>query len=128
MDIFPTVCTAAGIDLPESIATDGVDLTPFLTGTANGSPHETLFWSNGPNTAVRHGHWKLVRSGDSKWLYDLSADVGEEHNLKDSHVERLEELESRLNQWQDQMSPPAWPSKPERKKFNIDGGTYERNV
>ena len=44
LDIFPTVCAAAGIRLPGDLKLDGVDLTRFLTGDADGSPHDTLFW------------------------------------------------------------------------------------
>ncbi len=128
LDVFPTLCSAAGIELPETIPTDGVDLIPILTEPSSSSPHETLYWSNGPNEAIRHGNWKLVKSGDSKWLYDLTVDLGEKNNLKDSHVERLEELESLLKKWQAEMSAPAWPSKPQRKKIIIDGGTYEQNI
>ena len=128
MDVFPTVCAAAGILLPPTVQFDGVDLSPYLNGTSMGSPHETLFWSNGPNQAVRHGNWKLVKSGDSKWLYDLSVDIGETSNLKDSHRQQLDQLESLLKDWQEQMSAPAWPSKPERRTITIDGGTYELNI
>jgi arylsulfatase A-like enzyme len=128
LDLFPTVCAATGIVLPSSIPTDGRDLLPFLSGESDGSPHETLFWSNGPNKAVRHGNWKLVKSGDSTWLYDLSADIGESKNLKDSHPQQLEQLESLLKQWQEDMSAPAWPSKPQRRRITIDGGIYEQNI
>lgn len=128
LDVFPTVCAATGIALPPSIPTDGRDLLPFLTGESEGLPHETLFWSNGPNKAVRHGSWKLVKSGDSIWLYDLSDDIGEKKNLKDSHPQQLEQLESLLRQWQDEMSAPAWPSKPQRRRVTIDGGIYEQNI
>ncbi len=128
LDVFPTVCAASGIKLPQDIRLDGVDLTPFASGQALGSPHHTLFWSNGPNKAVRHHQWKLVKSGEAKWLYDLSVDIGEKNNLIDSHAERLRELESLLDDWQQEMSPPAWPSKPRRRKVEVDGATYEMNI
>ncbi len=128
LDVFPTVCAAAEIQLPDDITLDGVDLLPFLTGKNDAPPHETLFWSNGPNTAVRHQHWKLVKSGDSRWLYDLSNDVGEKNNLVDSHADRLEELETLLKNWREQLPKPAWPSKPQRRRITVDGGTYELNI
>ena len=128
LDLFPTIVAAAGVKLPADVLLDGVDLAPFLAGKKIGSPHETLFWSNGPNTAIRHGDWKLVKSGNSKWLYDLSKDIGEKDNLSDSRPEQLQELETLLRDWQEQMSPPKWPSKPDRKIYKVDGGTYEQNV
>ena len=55
LDVFPTVCAAAGIELPVGVELDGVNLLPFLAGKADGAPHEVLFWSNGPNVAIRKG-------------------------------------------------------------------------
>ena len=89
LDLFPTICHAAGIKLPPEISLDGVDLTPFIKGTVSGSPHDTLFWSNGPNCAVRHRDWKLVKSYDSIWLFNLASDIGESKNLAKSEVESL---------------------------------------
>jgi len=128
LDVFPTACSAAGIDLPDAVELDGVNLLPFLSGKAYGAPHETLFWSNGPNVAIRKGHWKLVKSYDNVWLFDLSQDLGEENNLAKDNPEIVEQLEKDLQQWKSQMAKPAWPSKPQRRKVPIDGMTYELNI
>ena len=103
-------------------------MLPFLSGESKGSPHETLYWSNGPNKAIRHGNWKYIRSHDSKWLYDLASDVGESKNLAESHPDKLLELEKLFNAWQQSVSAPAWPSKPNRRKVPVDGGIYEMNI
>ena len=50
------------------------------------------------------------------------------NNLTDSHRQQVDQLESLLKDWQEQMSAPAWPSKPERRTITIDGGTYELNI
>ena len=63
LDVFPTVCAAAKVELPGELRLDGVDLLTFLKGDNGESPHDVLFWSNGPNRAVRHGDWKLIKSG-----------------------------------------------------------------
>ena len=68
------------------------------------------------------------KSGNSTWLYDLSSDIGETRNLKESHPQQLEQLRSLLEQWQKEMSAPAWPSKPQRRRIAIDGGIYELNI
>ncbi|MEM9644102.1 MAG: sulfatase-like hydrolase/transferase, partial [Planctomycetota bacterium] len=57
LDVFPTICEAAGIRIPQEMTLDGVSLIPHLSGVAEGPPHETLFWSSGPNQAVRHQNW-----------------------------------------------------------------------
>ncbi len=128
LDLFPTICAAAGIKVPSDLNLDGVDLTPFVNGQSTGAPHETLFWSNGPNIAVRQGNWKLVRSYDNTWLFDLDNDIGESRNLANSKPEIVEQLEKAYQTWRSQMSKPAWPSKPNRRKVEVDGLIYEMNI
>jgi len=128
LDLFPTVSAAAGISLPNKLQLDGVDLMPYLSGSSTTMPHETLFWSSGPNKAVRFGNWKLIIVGEHKFLFDLKNDIGETKNLVKQHPEMVQKLENILNQWQEQMKPPAWPSKPNRRKVNVDGVLYELNI
>jgi arylsulfatase A-like enzyme len=127
-DLFPTICAAAGIKVPTDINLDGVDLTPFVNGQSTGAPHESLFWSNGPSIAVRKGNWKLVKSYDNTWLFDLANDIGESKNLANSKPEIVEQLEKAYQEWRSQMSKPAWPSKPNRRKVEVDGLVYEMNI
>ncbi len=128
LDIFPTLCGAAGIELPDSIELDGTDLAPFIKGNSKKSPHEQLFWSNGPNIAVRKGDWKLVKSHENVWLFNLANDVGEKTNLATSHPRIIQELEKDYEQWRAKMSNPAWPSKSQRRKIKVDGMIYELNI
>lgn len=128
LDLFPTICATAGIKVPAEIKLDGVDLTPFVNGQSTGTPHETLFWSNGPNIAVRQGNWKLVKSYDNTWLFDLASDIGESRNLANSKSKIVEQLKQAYQEWRSQMSKPAWPSKPNRRKVEVDGLIYEMNI
>ena len=128
LDLFPTICGTAGINIPPKINLDGIDLSPFIKGQVSGSPHDTLFWSNGPNIAVRHGDWKLIKSYDNTWLFNLANDIGESNNLVKSKPEIVEQLETLYHEWRSQMSEPAWPSKPNRRKAEVDGMLYELNI
>ena len=128
LDLFPTICAVAGIKIPNGINLDGVDLTPFVNGQATGTPHENLFWSNGPNIAVRQGKWKLVKSYENTWLFDLANDIGESKNLASARPEIVKDLEKAYRDWRSQMSKPAWPSKPNRRKIKVDGLLYELNI
>ncbi len=53
LDIFPTALAAAGGDAPGNL--DGVNLLPYLEGSATGAPHEHLVWRSGHNGALRSG-------------------------------------------------------------------------
>lgn len=128
LDLFPTACAAARIRVPKDLELDGVDLLPYLKGENSATPHDTLFWSNGPNKAVRFGNWKLIIAGDHKFLFNLDGDIGETKNLAKQEPEVVKRLEQALRQWQNQMKPPAWPSKPNRRKVDIDGVPYELNI
>ena len=128
LDLFPTICGTAGINIPPKINLDGIDLSPFIKGQVSGSPRDALFWSNGPNIAVRHGDWKLVKSYDNTWLFNLASDIGESNNLAKTKPEIVEQLETLYRDWRSQMSEPAWPSKPNRRKIEIDGMLYELNI
>ena len=128
LDVFPTICAAAGIDLPDALPLDGVNLITHLTGANSADPHRVLFWSNGPNKAVRMGKWKMVKSGDYAWLLDLSIDIGESNNLATKKPDVTEILQGALDEWLNEMPPPAWPSKPERRKYDVDGVIYELNI
>lgn len=128
LDLFPTICRALGIELPALMKLDGVDLAPYLTGDKEQTPHEILFWSNGPNIAVRRGDWKLVKSHDNVWLFDLAKDQSESKNIADQNSEIVNELEQAYMEWRAEMREPAWPSKPQRRKIEVDGLIYELNI
>ena len=113
-DIYSTAgANCEGVTVPKSV--EGVDLVPFLNGEDVGSPHETLFWRQGGKAGLRHGDWKLVRSGGrkanakAKWeLYDLSSDISEEINLAESQPERLSELVDIWEEMNGEMSEPMF--------------------
>ncbi len=50
---------------------------------------------------IRRGRWKLIDSFDpeSKELYDLETDIGEQHNLASTQPVIMSELLSALSAW-----------------------------
>ncbi len=120
LDIFPTALAAAGGRMPTDRPRDGVDLIPYLNGSKSSRPHETLFWRNGPNWAVRKGDWKLFAAGEHHWLYDLSGDMGEMKNMADKRPDMVKEIVGIHDRWNRQMIDPTWPPKP--------GGTVPATV
>ena len=110
LDVFPTSLAAAGAKLTEDQQLEGVDLLPYLKETEGTPPHESLFWRQGPNWAVRSGNWKLTYAAERSWLYDLSKDIGEKNNLAGSHPEKIRQFTEQYQKWNSHNSDPAWPA------------------
>jgi arylsulfatase A-like enzyme len=111
MDLTATFLAAAGAKLPADYIGDGLNLLPILTG-AQPEVERTFFWrinrSNRLMSAVRHGRWKYLSDGNTMdLLFDLSADIGERHNLGYQHPEVLRDLKARLKTWEAEMDASA---------------------
>ena len=130
LDLAPTIAATAGVKNWKEIRTDGVNLTPWLTGNRADPPRQHLFWRNGPNRAVRRGQWKMIQAGSHVWLFNLQTDPGEVTNLSSKHPDIIQELQDAFDQWQQEMKAPAWPSRSNLKikHIIIDGVKYEIHV
>ena len=99
IDMMPTLANAAGVQIPEGVEIDGVDMLPLATGEGLESwNRETLFWQNDHYQVVRHNDWKLQvndrpTDGLQKWLYNLVEDPTEQNNLAASRPDKVKELE-----------------------------------
>jgi len=117
-DILPTVCHAAGVDLPTDRTIDGQNILPVAASGAK-SPHRAVFWQENKQLAVRQGRWKLVLNGivydgseegtkpltgeDSVFLSDLEEDPGETRNLRRKQPEIVDELTTAISKWQESV-------------------------
>ena len=126
-DIFATSIAAAGGVLPSDREYDGVDLLPYLSGSAEEVPHERLFWRADHIWAVRDGKYKLILSTRDGWaeLYDLEVDKSEQIDLREQMPELYERLREEHQQWQkDNLhKKPMWPRIMD-KRFVLDGNEY----
>lgn len=111
-DIFATAGAAAGSVMPTDRAIDGVDLMPFVDGSAPGSPHAALFWRSGAYRVVRAGNWKLqvLELPHKVLLYDLDVDPTEHHDLAPLHPAKVAELMALVRLHDSEQQPPAWPA------------------
>lgn len=92
LDLYPTLCAAAGAKAPDETHLDGVDLLPFLNSEQAGSPHERLFWYADGRGAIRKGNWKLHVDATSRQLFNLSTDIGEKFDLLAKHPQVAADL------------------------------------
>ncbi|QEG00319.1 Arylsulfatase [Stieleria maiorica] len=119
-DYYPTILDAVGISPRPHQHVDGVSLVPVLSGTGSLNrdaiywhyPHYNQHPQSFPSGVVRAGKWKLIEAfeaGDVA-LYDLDNDIGEQHDLSQSHPEKTAELLQSLLDWRRQVG--ADPMRP----------------
>jgi len=135
LDVFPTALVAAGVPVKPEWKLDGVDLLPFLTGRAPGSPHDMLYWRLGAMMAIRQGDWKLVRMHEgpvradsitsddllAAELYNLKDDMGETRNLAAANPEKVRALAAAWQRWNRELAPPRWSPAPPGREGGAGG-------
>ena len=103
-DILPTLAevTGAAANVPKDI--DGLSLVPTLLGQAEKQQqHDYLYWAfyeGGGGQAARAGRWKAVQQPyhSPVRLYDLTTDIGEEHDVAAEHPEIVAKLSEQMKQ------------------------------
>ncbi|BDS08266.1 arylsulfatase [Oceaniferula spumae] len=135
LDILPTFIAASGAEAPKTqafgqsiknkkeaaMATDGVNLLPYLQGENKAAPHESLFWRMTLRAkSVRSGDWKLlVRAHGDPELYNLKEDPSELNNLHGKNPEMAAKLREQLIKWEGSLeSNPLWISNNTWFKYN----------
>jgi arylsulfatase A-like enzyme len=123
LDVLPTALAAANIAVQPAWQLDGVNLLPYLTGAARGTPHDALFWRLGEHMAVRRGDWKLVHSPEGPLrdvdhsvardlsraqLFNLARDISESNDLAAQHADKVKELAALWSAWNAQLAKPLW--------------------
>lgn len=131
LDVLPTIVAAAGGKIEAAAKLDGVDLTPYVTGTNKNRPHQTLYWRYGPQWAVRDGDFKLVvsRGGSGQpELYNLAADIGESKDLAAAQPAKAKELQALYNKWSAEQAEPSAPDSPAGGKAKKGENKKKKNA
>ncbi|HIA20548.1 MAG TPA: arylsulfatase [Planctomycetaceae bacterium] len=108
IDVLPTIAAITGKPLPEKNKIDGMDMSRLWMGKTEKSPREEFVYytSRGELEGIRQGNWKLLvkkRRGQTAndpqiLLFDLSKDVGEKNNQAEEHPQIVNQLRSRMQQ------------------------------
>jgi uncharacterized sulfatase len=101
-DVLPTFAEIAGAPDKVPANIDGISFVPTLLGKGDQRAHDELFWvfyERGGSRALRMGNWKAVQQPMKApiELYDLSQDVGEQHNLAAKHPDVVEMMRKRMD-------------------------------
>jgi hypothetical protein len=143
VDVFPTILTLMGIDVPEAV--DGQSFLPAIEGR---DIHEHVFCNSMDNNLTVIGRrWKYVLNWsprDIDELYDLENDPGEMTNLarEETHAETVTRMRETALAWLKESGHPyaatieaAMALEPETRLFDLwpeitnfrdlGGGTFE---
>jgi len=128
VDLLPTFCAVANVDLPESYEPDGINQLPTLLGESYPLRTKPLFWKYGSrwpaqenkpdhwvSYAIVDQQWKLVANKDLSYfeLYDIATDVNEATNLNDQEPGVSKALIDKSKAWQAEL-----PEGPSEKLFS----------
>lgn len=125
VDLLPTFCELAGVELPSEYKPDGISQVATLLGKPYPQREIPLFWkfeSPWPAQDSRPDHWvsyaimdqdlKLLANKDLSYceLYDLGADPYEQKNIKEENPELVKQLLDKITDWQNTLPQEADPS------------------
>jgi arylsulfatase A len=102
VDVFPTLCEAAGAPIPADRRIDGRSFLPLLGLGRGEAPRRYLYhqWTRvkpdpDRNWAIHEGRWKLADG----MLFDLETDPGEQTDLASRHPGKVAELRKAFLDW-----------------------------
>lgn len=123
VDLLPTFCELAGVELPVDYAPDGVSITKVLQGKPMLTRTKPLFWKfpspwparggkpdHWVSYVIMHDQWKLVTNKDLTHteLYRIVDDPYESNDLRTKHPAVAQKLLGMLQDWQKEL--PSGPS------------------
>lgn len=117
VDWLPTVCSLAGVHLPDDLNSDGEDMSQAILGKPK-QRTKPLMWewrfrifgqmtNKCPMLAIREGRWKLLMNPDRSRveLYDIPNDPTELDNIAEKYPEIINRLSQKLLAWQAALLP-----------------------
>ena len=128
VDLLPTFCELAGIELPDSYKPDGLSQVKALKGKGDSLRKKPLFWkirASWPPRDSKPDHWVAYAVVDQQWklclnkdrdfyeLFDLTKDPLETKDLSKSNPNAVKRLSDLLDAWLTTL-----PEKPTGKVFS----------
>ncbi len=136
IDIYPTLLSLAGMELPKDRIIDGKNIFGLITGRERKSPHDMFYFYHYDKVeGVRAGRWKYFRKMNrytwpvpldtasvpntlakkqmgNRWplLYDLKFDKGESYNVINRYPDTAQKLDKAMRKWSKatEKNPRGW--------------------
>ena len=125
VDWTPTLLAAAGTAPDPAFPSDGMNLMPVLTRTAQPASRK-LFWRYKANAqrAVREGDYKALKIGANTFLFDVVQDPLERSNLKLRYPDIYKRLTDDWMAWNKAMLPET----PDNSTYNNTGDQWADHI
>ena len=110
VDLIPSLAALVGVEVPTGAAPDAINTLPAMLGESKTGRTELI--EQGGQQSLRMGQWKYIPPGQgvnrskqtnteggsakTGMLFDLSKDIGEEHNLVTENPEQAAKMKARL--------------------------------
>ena len=130
VDLFPTFCEVAGVELPPGYVPDGLSVVDTLKGISRPLRQKPLFWkmeASWPAKKDRPNHWVSYAIVDQQWklvankglghvaLYNIATDVTEKTDLAQEHPEVVGQLRTKIEAWKNTL-----PASPQGNVFSAE--------
>jgi N-acetylgalactosamine-6-sulfatase len=115
VDLLPTFCSFAGVEIQNKLKPDGQDMSAALLGTPT-QRNNPLMWEfryspwgrllqNSPVLAMRDGDWKLMMNPDGSRieLYNLKKNLCEVDNLASENKKIVKRMRKQLLEWHNSL-------------------------
>lgn len=129
VDLLPTFCSLAGIEVPKAVNPDGEDMSQALLGTPT-IRSKPLMWQyrfgpwgrhlqKSPALAMRDGDWKLMMNpnGSRIELYNLRLNPCEVDNLTNEYPQIVDRMTSQLMEWHNNL--------PDVESMPVNTGSFD---
>jgi arylsulfatase A-like enzyme len=107
-DLFPTICTWTGIDIPQSV--DGLSLAPAIRDSQHRVRSEVYGYFRDRQRMIRDERWKYIEYPKIQrtQLFDLKTDPLETNDLSRNitHFDTMTKLRVKLHKWLAEQSTP----------------------
>ena len=121
VDMLPTLCKIAGIEIPRGHHLEGEEVSDALRGDGH-KRQKPLMWefaahpmfghtiNKSPVLAARQDRWKLLMNPDGSRmeLYDTPHDRSELNDVSTAHPEVVENLSKQVMTWKESCPPVVW--------------------